>query len=348
MDEPLQGRQAVVTAIGGPEVLEVQPFEVEPPGEGRVVVAVEAAAACYTDVLIRRGRYPANRRKPPFVIGYDVVGRVAAVGAGVTQWSVGDRVADLCVIGGAASHVTTRADRLVAVPDGVDAAEAESLVLSYLTAYQALLRHAHVTAGSRVLVIGASGAVGRAALDVGRVTGWEVTGVASSARSDVVTSLGAQAIAYDSPSYRAELVEAAGEGFDAVLDAAGTLPKRFLTGLLRPGGHLAVVGFAGAVGPAGGGSSLGTLVTQVRAVVASRLAGLLSRSRSASFYLITADRAQHPDHYREDLGQLLAWLADGRLEPHVEERFELADVVDAHRRLEAGGVHGRISLVLED
>ncbi len=343
----MTSQQVVVTAIGGPEVLEVRDAPIEDPAPGQVVVAVEAAAACYTDVLIRRGRYPAHRTPPPFVIGYDYVGRVHAVAPDVTQWSVGDRVANLCVTGGAATHVTVAADRLVPVPDGVDAAEAETLPLTYLTAYQALVRDAGVEPGARVLVIGASGAVGRAALDIGRAAGWELTGVASARKAEVVTGLDAVAVAYDAPSYRADLEAAAGDGFDAILDAAGTLPKRFLLGLLRRGGHLSVVGFAGALGPAGGGARPLALATMVGAVVSTKIADLASRSRSASFYLITDTRARRPDWYREDLAQLYAWHAQGRIRPHVEQRFALSDVVEAHRRLEAGGIDGRISLVVD-
>ena len=339
-------QELVVTRHGGPEVLELRTRAVPDPGAGEVRVRVEAAAACYTDMLIRRGQYPGVRERPPIVVGYDFVGRVDAVGSGSGAWSVGDRVADLSVTGGAASHVVVAADRLVAVPDAVDAAQAETVILTYLTAYQALVRFGGATPGRPVLVVGASGAVGRAALDIARAVGLDATGVASGAKASVVTDLGAAHVAYDDPRYRERLAAAARRtgGFGTVVDTAGSPSPRALARLTRGDGRVVVVGFAGDLGPAGAPTTLRALSSIVGAAVGVRIADLLDRSTTLSFYNITQTRDEHPDWYAEDLKLLLGWLDEARIAPEVAARYSLDDGVAAHRRLEEGGLTGRIVL----
>src|SRR3954467_4624331 len=132
-------------------------------GRGEVRVHVLASSLQYTDVLIRRHLYPQTaRHRPPFVMGYDVVGEIDQLGKDVRDFKVGDRVADMTVIGSNATYRTLRADDVTAVPRDVDAAEAATLILSWMTAYQLLHRAAHVQRGQRVLVHGAAGAVGQA------------------------------------------------------------------------------------------------------------------------------------------------------------------------------------------
>src|SRR5689334_10549124 len=130
-------------------------------GRAEVRVRVLAAGLEYTDVLIRRHLYPQTAgRRPPFVMGYDVVGEIDALGDGVSGLKIGDRVADMTVLGSNAAYRTLRADRLTAVPARLDAAEAPTVILSWTTAYQRLHRAAQVQRGQRVLVQGAAGAVG--------------------------------------------------------------------------------------------------------------------------------------------------------------------------------------------
>ena len=130
-------------------------------GWGDVRVRMLASGLEYTDVVIRRRLYPQTmRRRPPFVLGYDVVGEIDQLGGGVSGFQLGDRVADLTVLGSNATYCTLRADRLTRVPAGVDAAEAAALILSWTTAYQLLHRAARVQRGQRALVQGAAGPVG--------------------------------------------------------------------------------------------------------------------------------------------------------------------------------------------
>jgi hypothetical protein len=148
---------------------------------------VLASGVEYTDVLIRRHLYPQTMlRRPPFVLGYDVVGEIDQLGDGVRGFQVGDRVADLTVVGSNAAYRTLRASDLIRVPVGVDAAEAAALILSWTTAYQLLHRAARVQRGQRVLVQGAAGAVGQ--LVLGRLAGLELWGTARGAFLGIASS----------------------------------------------------------------------------------------------------------------------------------------------------------------
>ena len=173
MSEP-RNRVVQVKRFGGPEELEVVDAPLPKVGRGEVRVRLLASSVEYTDVTIRRHVYPWVRRRPPFVMGYDIVGEIDQLGEGVTGLRVGDRVADMTVIGADAAYCTLRAERLTRVPDGVDAAEAAAIILGWTTAYQLLHRAARVRSGQRVLVHGAAGAVGQALLVLGKRAGVEL------------------------------------------------------------------------------------------------------------------------------------------------------------------------------
>src|SRR3954452_5739794 len=175
------GRNRVVrvSRFGGPEGLEVVDAPVPTAGRGEVRVRVLASSVEYTDVLIRRHLYPQTMlRRPPFVMGYDVVGEIDQLGDGVSGFQLSDRVADMTVVGSNAAYRTLRANRLARVPAGLDAAEAATLILSWTTAYQLLHRAARAQRGQRVLVQGAAGAVGQALLALGGLAGFDLWGAA--------------------------------------------------------------------------------------------------------------------------------------------------------------------------
>ena len=150
-----------VRRFGGSDGLEVVDAPLPTAGRGEVRVRVLASGLEYTDVLIRRHLYPQTmRRRPPFVMGYDVVGEIDQLGDGVRGFHVGNRVADMTVVGSNAAYCTLRSIDLTRVPTSVDAAEAATLILSWTTAYQLLHRAARVRRGQRALVQGAAGPVG--------------------------------------------------------------------------------------------------------------------------------------------------------------------------------------------
>jgi len=191
MKEP-RNQVVEVKRFGGPEGLEVVDAPLPTAGRGEVRVRMLASGLEYTDVLIRRHLYPQTmRHRLPFVMGYDVVGEIDQLGDGVSGFHLGDRVADMTVIGSNAAYRTLRADRLTRVPSGVDPAEAATLILSWTTAYQLLHRAAQLQRGQRVLVHGAAGAVGQALLVLGRLAGLELWGTARGVHAALIRELGA-------------------------------------------------------------------------------------------------------------------------------------------------------------
>ena len=214
MREP-RNRVVQVRRFGGPDELEVVDAHVPTASRGEVRVRVLASSVQYTDVLIRRHLYPQTmRHRLPFVIGYAVVGEVDQLGDGESGFQVGDRVADMTVVGSNAAYRTLRADRLARVPSGVDPAEAATLILSWTTAYQLLHRAARVQRGQRVLVQGAAGAVGQALLVLGRLAGLELWGTARGAHAALIRELGATPIDYQ----REDFTRVLPGGFDVVFD----------------------------------------------------------------------------------------------------------------------------------
>src|SRR5436190_11522835 len=216
----IEPRNSVVQlrGFGGPEELGVVDAPLPTAGPGEVRVRVLASSLEYTDVVIRRHLYPQTMsRRPPFVLGYDVVGEIDQLGDGVSGFQLGDRVADMTVLGSNAAYRTLRADDLVRVPTGVDAAEAAAMILSWTTAYQLLHRSGHVQQGQRVLVHGAAGAVGQALLVLGRMAGLELWGTARGEHAALIRELGATPINYQ----REDFTRVLAGGFDVIFDGIG-------------------------------------------------------------------------------------------------------------------------------
>jgi NADPH:quinone reductase-like Zn-dependent oxidoreductase len=163
----------IVRRLGGPEVLETLWEEVPEPGRGQVRVRVFVAGVSFAELLIREGIHP-EKTTLPFTPGWDIVGVVDKTGDGVSQARVGQTVAALPIHGGHAQYICLPDSELAPVPAGLDPAEAVSLVLNYVTAYQMMHRVAHVAAGQRTLIHGAAGGVGTALLQLGRLADLEM------------------------------------------------------------------------------------------------------------------------------------------------------------------------------
>lgn len=334
MSEP-RNRVVQITRYGGPETLQVADAPMPNAGPGEVRVRVLASSLNYTDTLIRRHLYPQTARyRLPFVMGYDVVGEVDQLGEGVDQFRVGDRVADMTVVGSNASYRTLRAADLTLVPPGVDAAEAATLILSWMTAYQLIHRAAEVKQGQRVLVHGAAGAVGQAALALGRLAGIEMWGASHGRDAAVIRDLGARPIDYDHEDFTKVLPG----GFDVVFDGIGEDGYRRSFAALRRGGVLIAIGFSAGAQAKQGMLSILTSIARLY------LWGWLPYGKRTRFYSINVIRARHPEWFRQDLAYLFALLAEERIRPRVSERIPFEGVVDAHRRLEEGGLQGKIVL----
>jgi NADPH:quinone reductase len=245
MREP-RNRVVQVTRFGGPDELEVVDAPLPTAGRGEVRVRVLASGLEYTDVVIRRHLYPQTAaRRPPFVLGYDVVGEIDQLGDGVCGFRLGDHVADMTVLGSNATYRTLRATDLTRVPATLDAAEVAALILSWTTAYQLLHRAARVQRGQRVLVQGAAGAVGQALLVLGRMAALELWGTARGEHAALIRELGATPIDYQ----RQDFTRVLPGGFDVVFDGIGQDGYRASFAALKRGGLLCAYGYTAGVQP---------------------------------------------------------------------------------------------------
>ena len=338
----MRNRVVQVSRFGGPEGLEVVDAPMPSPGPGEVRVRVLASSLEYTDVPIRRHLYAQTmRQKLPFVLGYDLVGEIDQLGGGVSNFKIGDRVADMTVVGSDADYRTLRAEDLTLVPNGVDSAEAAAIILSWTTAYQLLHRAARVQRGDRVLVQGAAGAVGQALVVLGKMTGVELWGTARGEHAAVVRQLGATPIDYQHEDFTRVLPG----GFDVVFDGVGEDNYRRAYAALRPGGLLVAYGYSANVQPE---RSLLRLLMSLAGVYLWRgLLRWLPGGKRTYIYSINLMRARHPDWFKNDLTQLFDLLASRTIRPRIAERISFDEVVDAHRRVEAGGLDGKIVLCPE-
>ena len=255
-----------------------------------------AAGTGFTDTLIRRGRYPDFKGPLPFTPGYDLVGVVEKTGPGVTAQLAGQMVADLCVVGGYAQYAIRPARFLVPVPDGVDPAEAVCIPLAYLTAYQMLTRYRHLPRGATILVIGASGTVGTALLDLARHLGLKAIGTCSAANLAMVERFGATAIDYRAGDFvaavrRLTAGRKGGVGVDTAFDAIGGAHFARSFACLAPGGLL--VGYGAQTMAVGGAGLASAALGLARLKLWNALSGLFG-GRRAVFYSITARRDDAP------------------------------------------------------
>jgi NADPH:quinone reductase-like Zn-dependent oxidoreductase len=334
-----------VSRFGGPEVLHMEDQSTIPePGVGEVRIKVLAAGTGFTDTMIRRGRYPDFKGPLPFTPGYELVGIVEKLGAGVTAPLAGELVADLCVVGGYAQYAIRPARFLVPVPDGIDPAEAVCIPLAYLTAFQMLTRCRKLPPSATILVIGASGTVGTALLDLARHLGLRAIGTSSASNLPVIERFGAAAIDYRAGDFVASVrrLTSGGAGVDIAFDAIGGAHFSRSFACLAPRGLL--VGYGSQTMAVGGESLIAAGLGLVRLKLWNALSFLFG-DRRAAFYSITARRTTHPEDFRADMAALFGMLRAGAIQPAVIERLPLAAASEVHVRIDKGGLGGKIVLL---
>lgn len=333
--------QVVLPGVVEPEGLTLQQVELAAPGTGQVLVAVEASGISFAEQQMRRGKYY-DQPTFPFVPGYDLVGTVLALGPGTPADLLGTRVAALTKTGGWSTHVLLDADGLVPVPDGVEAAAASTLVVNGFTAWSMLHRAAGVRAGQTVLVHGANGGVGTVLVQLATIAGARVIGTAAPRHHDALRALGAEPVDYGG-DVEAQVRELAPQGVDAVFDHVGGDVLEGSHRLLRRGGTLVSYGTAATRDQKGN-----SMLPILRLVAKLQWWNLRPGGHLATFFNVWAGRrnqARFQARLREDLTQVFALLADGRLRTHVAATFPLADVAQAVRLAESRTVVGKVVLV---
>jgi len=340
----------VVTRYGGPDTLQVVEEPCPEPGPGEVRVAVLAAGVSLPDILAREGIHPETPR-PPYTPGWDLVGEVDRLGDGVFGIEPGRVVAAMPIHGAYAEFVCLPPSELVPVPSGVDAAEAVSLVLNYITAYQMMHRAAKVEPGQRVLIHGASGGVGTALLQLGRIAALELYGTCSARGAATVSDLGGTPIDYRHQDFVQEVLRLTGDGVDAVFDPIGGGHLWQSRKALRRGGKVVGYGLSTSLRGTGLRSNRpgrrqrfrGTAVFGMYIVAAWLLPG---RKRVAPYSIQTLKRLK-PAWFRQDLATLFDLLRERKIKPLIAQRFPLVEAARAQETLGRGGVVGKIVLTNE-
>jgi NADPH:quinone reductase len=357
MDTPNGDRtkRVVVDHYGGPEVLKVIEEDAPRPASGEVRVRVLAAGVSFTDAQLRAGTYIAGAPKPPFTPGYELVGVVEELGPACSRLHVGDRIGALTVWGADADRVCVPESGAVDVPEDLDPAEVLSLLFPYMTAYQVLRRTAKTKRGETVLVHGAAGRVGVAALELGALAGLRLYGTASARDREKVERLGAVAIDYRNEDFLARVREEAG-GVDVVLDSLGGPISLRSFRALRPGGRLVVFGRYDTLKD--GHKDWPAVIKWWTSIVAVWLWGKLSPRRRVFSYHVQRWReraAMRPgsvggepmdaESFRDDFGTLIELLREDKIHPVVAERLPLAEARHAHELLESAASKGKLVLV---
>ncbi|MFC8826376.1 medium chain dehydrogenase/reductase family protein [Streptomyces sp. NPDC057137] len=333
--------EIVVPGVVEPEGLVVRTRELPEPAAGQVVLRMEATGVAFAEQQMRRGKYY-DQPPFPFVLGYDVVGIVTATGPGVDAGLVGQRFAAVTKTGAWAGRLLVDAAGLMPVPDGVDPADAETVLVNGITAWQMLHRIAKVPTGATIVVLGANGGVGSTLVQLARHAGITVIGTASPRHHTTVRTLGATPVDYHDPHMYQRITDLAPNGVDAVFDHVGGPALEQSWQLLRKGGTLVSYGTAATKNDTGN-SRLPVLTSFARLATWNAL----PNGRSAHFYNYWAGkrRTKWQARLNEDLTQVLNLVAAGHLVPQIAARIPLSDAATALTLAESRTVLGKVIIV---
>jgi NADPH2:quinone reductase len=315
--------------------LRLETLDLKPPGPGEVRVAIRACSVNFPDILMIQGKY--QRIPPlPFSPGIEVAGDVAEVGEGVTAHNVGDPVMLSPGFGGFAESIVASADIVRSIPKGFDYAQAAAYPAAYLTAYVSLVRRANLQPGETLLVHGAAGGVGLAAVEVGKLLGATVIATASSGKKlAVVKEKGADhVICYGMPDgsfrgFREEVkLHTRGQGADVIYDPVGGDVFDESIRCIAWGGRLLVVGFT-----------------------SGRIPSIPANMPLIKGFSVVGVRAgeygrRDPVKGRENIETLRQWAEEGRFTPHICATFPLEQSVDALRMLVDRKAIGKVVITM--
>ena len=328
-------KSVTVTRKGSPEVLKVIENDLRSPSAEEVRIKILATTVSRTDITYRHGD-AAFAPKIPFVPGYVILGIVDAVGNRVTNVSLGDRVAALTGHGGYAEYIFLGKEHLVRVPATLDPADTVTLILNYVSAYQMLHRIAKVKTGDKVLIISASGGVGTALLQLGKLAHLTMYGTASCSKHYILTELGATPIDYHTQDFVEVIHQAEPDGIDFVFDGMGGDYSERGLAVLRRGGML--VEYAPSRG----------LFALLRGLAKLVLVNLLPNEKSVKSFGISALYQTDKRPFMEDLPILFNLLEEGKIKPLITKKFPILEAAKANELLESGQVTGNIVLLTSE
>jgi putative PIG3 family NAD(P)H quinone oxidoreductase len=325
-------RAVVITAAGGPEVLQLREVPRPDPGERQILVAVAATAINRADLLQRRGGYPAPAGWPSSIPGLEYAGTVEAVGAGVTRFGPGDRVMGIVGGGSYAEYVAVDEREAIPVPASLDFEQAAAVPEAFITAHDAIIVQAGLAAGESLLIHAVGSGVGTAAIQLAKATGARTYGTSRSQwKLDRAREFGLDVAINTATHDFAAVIEGdtAADGANVILDLVG---GDYLAGNIRcvaRHGRIIIVGLvAGA-----------TATLDMRALMAKRalIRGTVLRSRTP------AEKAEVIHAFAE---YALPKFETGALRPVVDRVLKLADAAEAHRLIEASDIYGKVVLAV--
>jgi synaptic vesicle membrane protein VAT-1 len=326
-------KKVVITAFGDESKLAIVESDLPDPDSGEVQLSVEYTIVCGSDVNMRRGTYPLQK-KPPLTPGYSVIGKVRANGKGCSKFTIGDRVACLSKYEGQAELINLPEKYLVRVPDDMDGKAGVALILDWVTAFQMLERVAHVKSGQTIFVHALSGAVGGALLRLGSLAGVRVFGTASAKKHDELRTLGAVPFEYANKNWIPAIKELG--GVDAVFDPLGFESFDESYSILRRGGIL--VGY---------GMNLPAWTKTPERPVIPAVLKMFSKNlwfwsgKRTTFFGVT----RSSKNFGPDLELLFVWLKGGRISVPIKATFPLDEIQQAHREYASSERMG--SIVIE-
>lgn len=320
-------RAAYCREFGGPEVVRLEEVDSPPIVAGEVRVRIETAAVNFPDVLLVAHLYQI-KVPAPFIVGSEFAGEVIEVGDGVETPRVGDRVFGSSMVGAFADEIVVRAAAVTVIPEGVSVDAAAGFGVAHRTSYNTLRSVARLQPGEELVVLGAGGGVGLAAVQLGVVLGATVTAVASSsAKLDAARACGAtRTVNYKDVDLRQGLKELLPDGADVVVDPVGGAVSEPALRALRPGGRFVTVGYASGEIPR---IPLNLVLLKDIAVLGFEFMSFATRN---------------PEELIRNEAELIELLRTGRATPYVDAEFELDEVVDALRHVGDGHAIGKVLL----
>lgn len=319
-------KAVVCEAWGRPETLKVKELQDPAAGPGQVVIDVQAAGVNFPDVLIVQGKY---QFKPelPFVPGSEVAGVVRSVAADVTTFKPGDRVIAFVPTGGFGQQLLASTQALIPMPPAMDFATAAAITLTYGTSYHAIIDRAKLEAGENMLVLGAAGGVGLAAIEIGKAVGARVIACASTdEKLEVCRQHGADVLINYSKEDLREAVKAAtgGKGPEVIYDPVGGDYSEAAFRSIAWGGRHLVVGFAN--------GDIPKLPLNLTLLKGASLVGVFWGEFTK----------RNPKANLANMRQLLQWLHEGKIQPHISGRYPLDQAAQALDDMAARKVTGKV------
>lgn len=335
-------RQIWITRAGAPEVLQLKEAPDPAPAAGEIRIRVRASGINFADLMARVGLYP-DAPKLPCVVGYEVSGVVDALGTGVSDFSIGDRVLALCRFGGYSDVVVLPSSQALKMPERMSFEAGAAFPVVYLTAHDVLLFSGNLRPRSSVLILSAAGGVGLAAIQIAKTRECTILGSASPSKHAFLKEQGVQHVLDSSADFVAQARAIVGDrGVDLVLDPVGGSSWTKAYDLLAPCGRLAAYGMSAVAG--GSTRSLLKAATQLLSIKKWSPMQLMSDNKTISG-INMGHLFSRPDLVEPQLAALLEMYERGELEPHIDRTFPFEEAAAAHQYIHDRKARGKVLLV---